>query len=121
MLLIHLQKPQKLIFFFRIRRRGNQKEKNIYLIWPSKYPDDYYWWNSAFRFGPFISSEIRYSPLKGKLNYAFNFQCSTNDIYIASYGFNRSWLYLHDIFVYGLGTKISRKKVKPLHRILPVN
>lgn len=86
--------------------------KNIYLQYPAKYPDEYYWWNSAIRYGPFVLSELKYFPDKGNLNYKVFFQTSTNDLYIASYGFNRSSIYLHEILVYGFGMKAERKNAK---------
>jgi len=86
--------------------------KNIYFNYPSKYPDDYYWWNQAVRYGPFVHSELKYIPDKGNLNYKFFFQTSTNDLYIASYGFNRSSIYLHEIFVFGFGIKVERQDIK---------
>ena len=81
--------------------------KNILLRWDSRYPVEYYWWNSAFRFGPVAQATLHYKNLKHNLHPAFFFQCSTNDLYIASYGNKTTSIKFHEILVYGLGVKIG--------------
>jgi len=83
--------------------------KNIYLIWPSYYPENYYWWNSSMRFGPFINTELKYAPEKSLFTYTFMFHCNTNDLYLASYLTNIHTIHLHDILVFGLGIKVMQK------------
>jgi hypothetical protein len=81
--------------------------KNIYFTWPEKYPENYYWWTSSLRFGPFINTEVKYSPVTSKNAYTFFFQCNSNDFYIASYTGNRRAISLSEILVFGIGLKIT--------------
>lgn len=80
--------------------------KNIYLVWPDKYPKDYYWWNSSLRFGPFIDTEFKVKPTRGKFSYTFFFQCLTNDMYLYTYLPNTRFIGLWDILYFGAGIKI---------------
>ncbi len=82
--------------------------KNIYLLWPEPYPKQYYWWNSALRFGPIAESELRFLSKK-KQSASLFFQCLTNDLYIASYFTNIKTLALYDILVFGTGVKVRWK------------
>lgn len=79
---------------------------NIYLKWPEHYPKNYYWWNSAIRFGPFIDTELRYLPAYRKLGYGVFFQCLTNDIYLYTYFPNTNTISLYDILYFGAGLKV---------------
>ncbi|MDP1621115.1 MAG: hypothetical protein Q8M08_02130 [Bacteroidales bacterium] len=81
--------------------------KNIYLKWPSRYPDDYYWWNSSIRYGPFVDTELKYSPVKNNFACTFFFQCLTNDLYLYSYLPNMRFFSFCDILVFGIGIKVS--------------
>jgi len=83
--------------------------KNIYVIWPSRYPERYYWWNSSMRCGPFVNSEIKYIA-DDDLNLRFFFQANTNDLYLLSYANNTGAIMLHQILVFGAGIKIGFEK-----------
>lgn len=83
--------------------------KNIYLKWPSYYPDNKYWWISTMRYGPFVSIEFKYTPWKRNLGYVFFFQCLTNDLYIHIYVHNTRFISLGDILVLGTGVKFIFK------------
>lgn len=78
---------------------------NIHLLWPDKYPDDYYFWNSSLRFGPFLNTELSFDPKQMKSTYTFFFQCLTNDLYIANYLPNTHSLSFSDILILGIGFK----------------
>jgi hypothetical protein len=82
---------------------------NIYLKWPEQYPDLYYWWNSAVRFGPFIDNAITFIPRGSKLNYGLFFHCNTNDLYFAVYRHSHSVIHFTDILVFGTGLRITVK------------
>jgi hypothetical protein len=94
--------------------------KNIYLNWPDRYGDYYYWWNSSMRFGPFLDTELKYSPSKGPVNYVFSLQCNTNDLYLASYFPNYRTLEFHEILVLGFGVKILFKDKNNWHNNITV-
>jgi len=79
--------------------------KNIHLVWPSHYPDNYYWWSSSLRVGPLLESEITYESPKLGNDYSFFFQCLTNDLYIASYVVNTDFVSFGDILILGFGIK----------------
>ncbi len=86
----------------------------IYLKWPDRYPEKYYWWNSSIRFGPFLNSQLSYSPQKHKLVYTAFFQCNTNDLYIATYYHSSKAIRFSEILVLGTGLKISfKEKLRP--------
>jgi hypothetical protein len=80
--------------------------KNIYVLWPDKYPKNYYWWNSSIRMGPFIDTELKLKPVKGKFSYTFFFQCLTNDLYLYTYLPNTRFIGFSDIIYFGAGIKI---------------
>ncbi len=82
---------------------------NIYVRWPDRYPEMYYWWNSSIRFGPFLNSQISFTPKMHKFVYTAFFQCNTNDLYIATYYHSSKAIRLYDILVFGTGLKISFK------------
>lgn len=77
----------------------------LYLKWPSNYPPDYYWWNSALRVGPFLEAELKYALPKQNRELALFFQCLTNDLYIATYVVNTQFVTIRDILVLGAGMK----------------
>lgn len=81
--------------------------KNVYVKWPSYYPENYYWWNSSVRYGPFIDSEVKFKPEKSKLVYALFFQCLTNDLYLYTYFPNTRFVKLEDIIYFGAGIRIT--------------
>lgn len=83
--------------------------KEVKLNWSSKYPDDYYWWQSSLRYGPIWLMSLNYQPLKSRTDYGVFFQCSTNDLYISSYYGNTNALQLSDILVLGFGVSIGWK------------
>ena len=82
--------------------------KNIYLQWPSYYPENYYWWNSSFRYGPFIDTEIKYKPGKGTYSYSLFLQCLTNDLYLYTYFPNTRFIGISDIIYLGAGIRVNR-------------
>ncbi len=79
---------------------------NIYLNWPSIYTDDYYWWNSSLRFGPFINTELQYNHPGSGIGINYFFQILTNDLYLLTYFPNTESLNIYDILVLGTGIKI---------------
>lgn len=83
---------------------------NIYIKWPSYYPDRYYWWNSAIRFGPFVESEVKCSFHKSNNKIGFFFQCFSNDFYISSFFTNTKTLAFTDILFFGTGIKYYFRK-----------
>jgi hypothetical protein len=83
---------------------------NIYVSRPDYYPEGYYWWNSAIRYGPFINTEIKFTPDDSKHSYSLFFRTLTNDLYIYSYASNTRYLSISDILVFGLGIKICRTR-----------
>jgi len=80
--------------------------KNIYLMWPERYPKNYYWWNSSLRSGPFVDTELKVKPAKGKFSYTFFFQCLTNDIYLYTYFPNTRFIRIWDVVYFGAGIKV---------------
>ena len=85
--------------------------EGFYGKWPEhQYPKDYYWWNSAMRLHASISSEISLGTLPSNRlvkSYAFYVEANTNDLYIASFLTNRSYLSVWDILKLGAGVKIN--------------
>lgn len=80
--------------------------KNIYVKWPEYYPENYYWWNSSMRVGPFLETDIKLNPLNKKWSYALFFQCLTNDLYLYTYFPNTRFIDFDDILYYGAGIKV---------------
>jgi hypothetical protein len=80
--------------------------RNIPLTWTKDYPEDYYWWSSSFRFGPFINTELKLKPENSKMNYIYFFRCLTNDLYLAGIITNYKELGIKDILVLGMGFKV---------------
>ena len=74
------------------------------------YPDGYYWWTVGFRFGPFIGSRIstdfEHGPFKNLWLY---YELGTNDLFIYSWGANRTLIPLRSIFNFSFGLKASFK------------
>jgi hypothetical protein len=79
--------------------------KNIYLVWPDNYPNEYYHWNSAFRFGPFVSTELNWKLNRNKNSVSVLFHSLTNDLYLATYFTNLQSVEIMDILVFGIGVK----------------
>jgi len=79
---------------------------NIYLQWPERYPENYYWWNSSMRIGPFLDTELKIKPAKSDLSYTLFFQCLTNDLYLYTYFPNTRFIRFTDIIYFGAGIKI---------------
>lgn len=84
--------------------------KYFYTSWPgSRYPDDYYWWSSAFRVHIGLQSSIAIKlPSKAcARSLSMYVEMSTNDLYISSYMTNRKYLSLYDISVLSAGVKLN--------------
>lgn len=83
--------------------------KYFYTSWPSRYPDDYYWWSSAFRTHVGLQSSLSFTlPAKACAQSASVYvEMSSNDLYISSYLTNRKTLSLWDISVFAAGVKLQ--------------
>lgn len=84
--------------------------KYFYTSWPtSRYPDDYYWWSSAFRSNIGFQSSFTFNlPAKACAPSAIIYvEMSTNDLYLSSYFSNRKSLSLYDISVLSVGAKLN--------------
>ncbi|MES2560667.1 MAG: hypothetical protein V4590_13060 [Bacteroidota bacterium] len=84
--------------------------KYFYTSWPgSRYPDDYYWWSSAFRSHIGVQSSIAFNlPQKAcARSVSMYVEMSTNDLYISSYLSNTKYLSLYDISVLSAGVKLN--------------
>ncbi|MES2780797.1 MAG: hypothetical protein V4651_12965 [Bacteroidota bacterium] len=84
--------------------------EHFYTSWPgSRYPDDYYWWSSAFRMHVGLQSSLVFNlPAKACARSATMYiEMSTNDLYISSYLSNRKYLSLYDISVLSAGVKLN--------------
>ena len=82
--------------------------KNIYVIWPDRYEQNYYWWNSAIRYGPYLEGDVTLHPKNSKWDYSVFLHCNTNDLYIASYINNSDEMLLINMVVLGTGIRIKR-------------
>lgn len=84
--------------------------KYFYTSWPgSRYPDDYYWWSSAFRVNVGFQTSVAFNlPAKAcGRSVSMYVEMSTNDLYISSYMSNRKYLSLYDISVLSAGVKLN--------------
>ncbi|MDQ3047368.1 MAG: hypothetical protein M3R27_07450 [Bacteroidota bacterium] len=89
--------------FFITYHWGNK----YYVFWPKDmYPKDYYWWTSAFRFHPALSSELTLMKKNEQPLASLFLEANTNDLYIFSYYKNQEYLSLADIIKLGAGIKI---------------
>ncbi len=72
------------------------------------YPDGYYWWTTGFRFGPIIGSRISKEFENGKLEKLWlYYELGTNDLFIYSWGQNRTLVPLRSIFNFSFGLKAT--------------
>lgn len=75
----------------------------------SGYPDDYYWWSSAFRYGGHLGTEVEYHFEPGSAIRFISgyFEMGTNDIHIYSWGTNQHTIETWEIIKFGLGLKVA--------------
>lgn len=82
--------------------------KNLYLLWPEKYPKHYYWWSNSIREHAFASIQATYH-LKDKSikDISAYFEANTNDLYVYSYFPNTETMSFYDIVFFGVGAKMT--------------
>lgn len=73
-----------------------------------QYPENYYWWNPAYRFhGGFSTDLVLQLPGNYARSYALYAEVNTNDLYLTSYLTNRHYLSLCDITRLGFGLRVT--------------
>ncbi|TDE14811.1 hypothetical protein [Dyadobacter psychrotolerans] len=82
--------------------------ENYYLKWPSKYPDGYYWWNSAIRLHLITESSLTVKLSKSPFKSITGFvELNTNDLYMVSYVLNLKSLKPTEIIKTGVGVRLQ--------------
>lgn len=82
--------------------------ENYYLNWPSKYPDGYYWWNSAIRLHLITESSVNVNLRRGPFKSVTGFvELNTNDLYMISYILNLKSLKPTEIIKTGIGLRLQ--------------
>ena len=87
--------------------------KQFSKYWVSEnYPDDYYWWNTSFRYAFVYQTEISKAINTKLINtVSFYFEASIWDLELYSYGTNSNYKYfsLYEIITLGVGIRFSFK------------
>lgn len=83
----------------------------FYLTLPNNYPDDYFWWSTALRFGLFTGGSLEKRVVSSDGSFLKSvgvyFEVNTNELYLMSFYENMNYLEITDILSLGLGIKLS--------------